>query len=407
LQGNSLPATEVTGTKATTETTPNKSRLPELDGLRGIAIALVLIYHYFYFAPAPDHHPAEWFKRAFDSLDQVAALGWSGVDLFFVLSGFLIGGILLDARGSPNYFKTFYARRVFRILPIYYAWIGAYIVVMAVAGHFLEARIARASGWEAGSAIAAQFFFLQNLYPHTYLAIGEAWFLPTWSLAVEEQFYLIAPAVVRFVTRSRLYLFLGFVILSAPLLRIYVRHDLPPLPNELSLAYMLMPCRADALAIGVLAALLWRNCNFQKWVSGNVRVLPIGVGVFFAGVAILTKWAPDHDSLAEQSGGYTWIAIFYALILLLVLSNPSGWVAGFTRMAWLRELGKVSYCVYLIHQAVAMFCHLLLVSVLQRSTAWQSIAMSCAAILVTYAIARASWTLFESPLLQKGHKYKY
>jgi peptidoglycan/LPS O-acetylase OafA/YrhL len=90
------------GGTATPATGPaeGKSRIPELDGLRGVAISLVLVLHDFY--PSPDHHPTEWFRRPYVFLERFAALGWSGVDLFFVLSGFLIGGILLDARGEPS-----------------------------------------------------------------------------------------------------------------------------------------------------------------------------------------------------------------------------------------------------------------------------------------------------------------
>ena len=95
-----------------------KSRIPELDGLRGIAILLVLLYH---FVSNPRIEPP-LFHGLF-------AIGWSGVDLFFVLSGFLIGGILLDVRESPNYFRTFYGRRFYRIAPLYYLWIGAYFVL--------------------------------------------------------------------------------------------------------------------------------------------------------------------------------------------------------------------------------------------------------------------------------------
>ena len=104
-----------------------QGRIPELDGLRGMAILLVLVGHYF---AVPGTGAASllngyWFR-----------LGWTGVDLFFVLSGFLIGGILLDVRDSPNYFKTFYARRFFRIIPLYYAWILLYIVLSVFARNF-------------------------------------------------------------------------------------------------------------------------------------------------------------------------------------------------------------------------------------------------------------------------------
>lgn len=380
-----------TGTKCPTEGTASTSRIPELDGLRGIAIALVLLHHFFDFAPG-------------------APLGWSGVDLFFVLSGFLIGGILLDARGSPNYFKTFYARRVFRILPIYYALIGAYISVMTIVGRYLEAHVPGGEGgWEKWSTLTAQVLFLQNFHTLAYSSvIGGTWFVSTWSLAVEEQFYIVAPMVIRFLSRRRLYLFLGIVILSAPILRTYIHWHLPIRPtDDLSLAYTLMPCRADALAIGVLTALFWRSNGFRAWLSDCGNVLLIAVTVFFAGVGALCKWAPYHDSLVEQSAGYTWIAIFYALVVLLALSKPSGWLACFARMAWLRELGKVSYCMYLIQMSVGMFCQALLIGVLRRVSSWQFIAVNCGAVALTYAIARLSWAYFENPLLQRGHKYKY
>jgi peptidoglycan/LPS O-acetylase OafA/YrhL len=96
---------------------PAKTRIPELDGLRGIAILLVLFYHY---VSIPPGQISTQFPQT------IFAIGWSGVDLFFVLSGFLIGGMLLDVRESPNYFKTFYGRRFYRIVPLYYLSIAAY-----------------------------------------------------------------------------------------------------------------------------------------------------------------------------------------------------------------------------------------------------------------------------------------
>src|ERR1700687_4769637 len=109
-----------------------QGRIPELDGLRGMAILLVLVAHYF---AVPGTRAASllngyWFR-----------LGWTGVDLFFVLSGFLIGGILLEVRDSPNYFRTFYARRFFRIIPLYFAWILIYVVLSVFGWNFLSARV--------------------------------------------------------------------------------------------------------------------------------------------------------------------------------------------------------------------------------------------------------------------------
>src|SRR5665213_775139 len=125
-----------------------QGRIPELDGLRGMAILLVLVGHYF---SVPGIGAASllngyWFR-----------LGWTGVDLFFVLSGFLIGGILLGVRESPNYFKTFYARRFFRIIPLYYAWILIYVVLAPVVRMFFSDRIGPVQRVD-GSILAHLFF---------------------------------------------------------------------------------------------------------------------------------------------------------------------------------------------------------------------------------------------------------
>ncbi|MBS1867856.1 MAG: acyltransferase, partial [Acidobacteria bacterium] len=109
------------------------SRIPELDGIRGLAILSVLCYHYI------SMQGVTTAGSLVDRLQRLVILGGTGVDLFFVLSGFLIGGILLDVRDSPRYFRTFYARRFFRIIPIYFAWISVYILVARFGGKYLLA----------------------------------------------------------------------------------------------------------------------------------------------------------------------------------------------------------------------------------------------------------------------------
>jgi peptidoglycan/LPS O-acetylase OafA/YrhL len=131
-----------------------KARIPELDGLRGLAILLVIVCHY---VGNPEHSPlgflAHRFLLAF-------TIGWSGVDLFFVLSGFLIGGILLDARDSPNYFRAFYMRRVFRILPIYYLWTLFFVItVISVA---VLSRVAWALRPTLSLAFPSSFYFFRT-----------------------------------------------------------------------------------------------------------------------------------------------------------------------------------------------------------------------------------------------------
>ena len=196
----------------------SKSRIPELDGLRGLAILLVLLYH---FVSSPRIQPPLFHK--------LFAIGWSGVDLFFVLSGFLIGGILLDVRESPNYFRTFYGRRFYRIVPLYYLWIGAYFVIAL----FGSSRFP----WRS---IPVYLLFLQNYTKIDRAVIAVAWLGALWSLAIEEQFYLIVPTVVRFLTKPRLLLMLYSAILCAPVFRILLYEYLPGHPAA---PYVLTPCR--------------------------------------------------------------------------------------------------------------------------------------------------------------------
>src|ERR1700687_2454964 len=213
-------------------------RIPELDGLRGLAILLVLFYHYIESSPVLPGF-----------LSVAGRLTWSGVDLFFVLSGFLIGGILLNARESPNYFKAFYVRRAYRILPIYAATLAAFWLIRALSHVDYSDNVSLQ--WLFSRAFPWYFYatLTQNISMSYYGALGPAWLGATWSLAVEEQFYLTLPFLIKYVKPRRLRYLLGIVILFAPvfrtLLRLFVTH------GEVG-TYVLMPSRADALMLGVL-----------------------------------------------------------------------------------------------------------------------------------------------------------
>ena len=138
----------------------SNSRIPELDGVRGVAILLVVLYHYLYMGNFGTGPFAVFIAK-------ITSLGWTGVDLFFVLSGFLIGGILLDHRASGNYFKTFYVRRVCRILPVYFLWVGLFFVL----------------GWLLSSK-ASTWWYLHNFVPLPHC--------PVWSYLVFLQNFWMA-----------------------------------------------------------------------------------------------------------------------------------------------------------------------------------------------------------------------
>src|SRR5438309_6845821 len=178
-------------------------RISELDGLRGFAILMVLFFHYFESAPLPRYAAA------------AGQMTWTAIDLFFVLSGFLIGGILLDARQSPNYFSTFYCRRAFRILPLYAALLLAYAILRpTVAGDWFAFQV-------TSVPLVAFLTFTQNFWMAVPANFGGGAGI-TWSLAIEEQFYLLAPLVVRCLNRRGLLRVLITVVVGAPLLRLLI-----------------------------------------------------------------------------------------------------------------------------------------------------------------------------------------
>ena len=221
-----------------------KRRIPELDGLRGTAILIVVIFHYVIESPTHAGPISSYLQRL------VVPLGGAGVDLFFVLSGFLIGGILIEARTSPSYFKTFYARRFFRIIPLYYGWTLLYIALVALAARQIEAHTNFGAKIALDATVYAHFLFLQNLrflkLP-ALMGLAWEWFGPTWSLAVEEQFYLVSPVVVRLLSTRRLYRFLSAVVIAGPLLRLAL---LKTAVVGSATVFTSTPCRADTFAVG-------------------------------------------------------------------------------------------------------------------------------------------------------------
>jgi peptidoglycan/LPS O-acetylase OafA/YrhL len=370
-------------------------RIPELDGLRGFAILLVIICHYI--ANADHAQLGFWPHRILSTL----AIGWSGVDLFFVLSGFLIGGILLDARTAPSYFRDFYVRRVHRILPIYYLWTLVYGALIAFALWLIPGRYAVTSG--DFFQIPLHLLFLQNM-AYSLSPFQWKWFSVTWSLAVEEQFYLVAPPLIRFLSLRRIVLVLAATVCLAPVLRFFVFRYL----NEGNyVAVFAMPCRADALASGMLLAIAWRTDSFRKFVNEHHMLLQrVLLALFLSGGGLLW-WLVRPINAVTITIGYTCLAAFYACLLVVALSQPQGWIAAVSRWSVLRALGTISYCVYVIHFTFNQLAHQLLLHGPPQINNAKGIGVSLLALALTLAVARLSWRYFEKPLIQKGHAYTY
>jgi peptidoglycan/LPS O-acetylase OafA/YrhL len=378
--------------------TPHETRIAELDGLRGIAILGVVMIHYFSYPETGLTGPVHVIQRMF-------ALGWSGVDLFFVLSGFLIGGILMDHSDSPSYFKTFYLRRFFRIIPIYYLWICLFIALVGAGGPALRAHMHSGQLPPLDFDIYRHFLFLQNLWEVNYTTIAYWWFAPAWSLAVEEQFYLVAPLLVRYLPRRWLPAVLGAAILLAPVLRIIVRSHSDG--GVSFMAYELTPCRADALAMGMLLAYTWRTEAIRERILRKPTRLYGALAVLFVAVVVMGRRFSDPFSAEQQSIGYSVIALFYTVLVMTAIGLRSGPVARFTRWRVFREFGRISYCLYLIHMAVQYLCFAILAHGMSHFSDWRSGLVGVVSLVAAYGICQASWRFFEHPLLLRGHRYTY
>jgi len=373
-----------------------EKRWPEIDGLRGTAILLVFLLHY-----VTDSRTHEGDFGLLYHFAQIFRLGWSGVDLFFVLSGFLIGGILLDARSSSNYFRTFYTRRVHRILPIYYIW----VVLYSVAGYAIMKCASPDNVAIVGGALrpVTYLLFLQNILKVPTSLFSHYMVSPTWSLAVEEQFYLVAPFLIRYLSLRRLTQVLVACVLGAPVLR-YFAFSL--LPNGAQAAYILMPCRGDALAMGMLAAVAWRT-GAKDWLLRETILLKTMSGVLVAGALAMTKWMPGPRTALEASFQYSWIALLYTSILLTALLDSRGLVARASRWKFLRECGRVSYCFYLIHLGILGVCHWIFFRTFPHIDDLKGFGVTLLAAGLAWAIAQLSWRYLEKPLIDRGHATPY
>src|ERR687885_2885833 len=320
-------------------------RYPELDGLRGIAILMVVAYHY----------------------DLAPFL--SGVDLFFVLSGFLLGGILLDKHEAPNYFKAFYVRRFCRILPLYFVCVLVFLILLPVILGWLGEDPHYFGDYFGNSfeemplgyslPIWTYFTFTHNFAMAQLGGWGTRWLTHTWSLAVEEQFYLFLPFFMRFFSREKLpYLLVG-LILSAPLLRafFYAFH-----PHGGLAFYVLMPCRADALLLGVLGAYVIRNERCLNLLRTHTKALYGLLALLLAaGVALTVLSSPTvRVPLVAASYGYSWLPLVYSCLVLIAVTEKRGLVTLVTRVRPLSWLAVLAFGVFLLHTPI--------LTILQRLT---------------------------------------
>lgn len=354
------------------------SHCPELDGVRGIAILLVTLYR-FVKEWDPSAHWVLGFSKTY------CEFGQRGVDLFFVLSGFLITGILLQTKSSPGYFRNFIVRRALRIFPLYFTALAVclFIVPLLLASKSFDLP-------------RSNQLFLWTYTSNIYMAWTNTWcFGPLdhfWSLAVEEHFYLVWPAIVCFLSVKSLIRFSLIMVCVVGIARttFALRPEYGLAVDALSLF------RCDALMLGALLAAAMRNGLSSNQITAFSRhTLPVllvaCLVVIFAGSRFL--------GLPHTLFGSLWV-----VLLAMAVTRPrSHWMSRRLRSPWLQWFGKYSYGMYVIQLPLVT---LLPLSWVAMQTSWlgsSSLALSIAYVVVlfaaTTALAFASYHLLEKPFL--------
>jgi peptidoglycan/LPS O-acetylase OafA/YrhL len=335
------------------------SYLPELDGLRGLAILWVVLYHC---------HPrlkGTWLYSA-------SLWGWAGVILFFVLSGFLITSILLGTRDKPHYFHNFHARRALRIWPVY-------ILLLAVV--YLNAP------WFIGPSVLdaiktapwlAYLFLVQNLFHLTLPpAIG-----PTWALAIEEQYYFLWAPLVRWLRQPwMLAAVLTSALVGSPLLRLANLHWMTPTHTLIHL---------DGIALGSLLALGVHTLPLSRRAWLGMGLGGMGTG-YWAAATVAGGTAFLDSALAVGFAGTV-----LAAIVSTGARNPLNAVL---RRGLLAFYGRISYGLYMMHISVFIFFGWFDLRMDRYGTAG-NLAIVAFRLAASTAVAAALWYGFESQILK-------
>lgn len=330
------------------------------------------------------------------------SLSWAGVDLFFVLSGFLIGGILMDNRNSKNYYKTFYLRRTFRIIPLFYL-----MTILFIAGlHIFRGANHDGIAWLFGDPLPtwSYIFFLQNFLMASTGEMGPHWMAISWSLAVEEQFYLILPLIIRLVPPNKVLITLIILVLSAPIIRtaIFLSHA-----NGGLSTYVLLPARWDALFLGVIGAWILRQKKAAEFLSDRkawLIILMIGCCAFTISMLLAGQ---GIASPGMTYGGYTVIAVFNLAFILHVYFSPCGILSSFLRNPLLVWVGTASYGIYLFHEPVAGALHSVFRGTLPQIASVHDALITLLALLVTLGMADISSRWIERPFIDYGKRFRY
>ena len=350
--------------------------IPQLDGVRGLAIILVITFHYWGYLP-------------------VFSLGWSGVDLFFVLSGYLITSRLIAVQHREHPLRKFYTNRALRILPLYYGslivfYLGFHLLVSKENYHLFEFYDQH---W------ISYVLFVQNWILTNVNQTRPYFLIHFWSLAVEEQFYLIWPIFLYSFWQKKYFttaVFLLIAIIMAARTAIYFHY---PVWRGRDIDYYTTFCRMDAFLIGGSLFLFQSHGKARQFV-------PYFLLAFFltAGGVWLSGNAKNNNAFFCTIG-YTLLDISFAGLLFAALNNSQKWLSIFFNYKWLQFTGKISYGLYIFHWILLQVLepkiaqHLFRPAGLSDRTAF--FFSSCICVAISYLISVISYFYFEWYFLQR------
>jgi peptidoglycan/LPS O-acetylase OafA/YrhL len=357
--------------------------------VRGIAILMVMTGHFWISAK-----PGTDAGRAFYLLVQN---GWIGVDLFFVLSGFLITGILVDAKGQPNYFRNFYARRALRIFPLYYAFLAIWFFVLPAVFDISRDATYAVDG-------ATQFWFWA--YLSNFLSVIPSLEMPHginhfWTLAIEEQFYLIWPAVVLALSTRALRIVCLALVPASFLFRLWLMTT----DYSHTGGYVLTPARMGTLGMGAWLALAMRDPSLKAWVYRHSSKFFIGS---VAGLVALNfpNLSMKGSEPAMQTFGFPLLAMFAASVIVHAVrgDRSSRWYQRLLSSRRLRFLGKYSYGMYVLHLPIVVCFETLGFGIssfprIGGSDLFGALAFTLTAFIATIVAALVSWHVLEKRFL--------
>jgi len=362
--------------------TAARAHIPALDGLRGVAILLVI------------PHNADIFSNSAPWLWPMALLahaGWIGVQLFFVLSGFLITRNLLDSRDGPHYFRSFYARRALRIFPLYFLTLFVGLVLLPKLVSYSPGALASHQ-----HQVWLWTFTINWTQPFGADVSGFSHF---WSLAVEEQFYLVWPVVVLLAVGRRLLWICIALVLTALLSRAFMQVS----GAKPEMIYMFTFCRMDALAMGAAMAVVSLSAPAMQWIAGHSRAVLAAAFVTMLVVALYSHTYSVFDPHTLVLG-QTLLAAAFALLVVSVGSIPREAFGHSLRrlleMRWLRRVGRYSFAMYVFHLLLITAIGTPIHEALDFAGSATPLLYALSFILLSFLAGMASYHLLEKHFLE-------